>query len=88
MTSDLSFHTLYKTDPVTSSDEASDSRLHISGPDSATSDLLVANGNNSFQVGLPTGVYRISAEGIPGAEPARLAVGPFRASSQNDVLLP
>lgn len=73
---------------VTANLTPDDSRLHISGPNSATSDLLVANGNNSFQVGLPTGIYRISAEGIPGAEPARLAVGAFRASSQNDVLLP
>jgi len=63
-------------------------KLQLTGPKSATSGPLVATGNNLFQVGLPTGVYRVSAKGIPGAEPARLTVGPFRASSQNDLLLP
>jgi hypothetical protein len=65
-----------------------DSKLEIHGPRSATSGLLVANGNNLFQVGLPTGIYRITAADLPGAEAARLTVGPFRASSQNDLLLP
>ena len=65
-----------------------DAKLQLTGPRNATSGPLVATGNNLFQVGLPTGVYRVSAEGIPGAKPARLSVGPFRASSQNLLLLP
>jgi hypothetical protein len=64
-----------------------ESKLKIEGTKSATSGLLVANGNNTFQVGLPTGVYRVSAEGID-APPAKLVVGPYRASSQNDLLMP
>jgi|SRR6185295_4633155 len=65
-----------------------DSRLVIHGPGSEPSLALVANGNGSLQTSLPTGVYRLSAADIPAAKPARFAVGPYRSSSQNDVLLP
>ena len=63
-------------------------RLEVRGPKDAVSGPLVANGNGTLLVDLPTGIYILSAADIPGAEPGRLAVGPFRASSQNDVLLP
>lgn len=66
----------------------SPTRLEIRGRKDAVSGPLVANGNGTLQVNLPTGVYTISAADIPGAEPTRLAIGPFRASSQNDLLLP
>jgi hypothetical protein len=65
-----------------------DSQLEIKGPKDATSGPMVANGNGTYQVNLPTGVYTISAGDIPSAKPARLAVGPYRASSENDLLLP
>ncbi len=65
-----------------------DSKLEIRGPRDASSGPLVANGNASYQVGLPTGRYTVGAADLPGAKPARLLVGPFRPSSQNDVLLP
>ena len=65
-----------------------DSKLEIHGPKSVTSGLLVGNGNNTYQAALPTGTYKVSASGIPGAKPATLTVGPYRASSQNDLLLP
>jgi hypothetical protein len=65
-----------------------ESKLEINGPKEATSGLLAANGNATFQVGLPTGTYTVSAAGIPGLKPAQLVVGSYRASSQNDVLLP
>ncbi len=65
-----------------------DSKLRIQGPKTTASGPLVANGNGSYQVGLPTGSYTVSAEGIPGAKTATLTVGPYRASSQNDLLLP
>jgi hypothetical protein len=55
---------------------------------SATSPLLVANGNVTMQTSLPTGVYRLTAAGIPAAKPGKLVVGPYRSSSENDVLLP
>ncbi len=54
----------------------------------ATSPLLVANGNVTMQTSLPTGVYRITAADVPTAKPGRLVVGPYRSSSENDVLLP
>jgi hypothetical protein len=65
-----------------------DSRLVVRGPKSVPELVLVANGNGSLQTSLPTGVYRLSAADIPAAKPARFAVGPYRSSSQNDVLLP
>jgi hypothetical protein len=65
-----------------------DSKLEISGPKDTTSGPLVANGNGSYQTALPSGRYTVSAADIPGAKPASFMVGPYRASSQNDVLLP
>jgi len=65
-----------------------DSKLEVHGPKDVTSGLLVANGNGSLQTSLPTGVYRLSAADIPAAKPARFGVGPYRSSSENDVLLP
>ena len=65
-----------------------DSKLEIHGPKDFTSGPLVANGNGSYRAGLPTGSYTVSAADIPGSKPAKLLVGPYRASSQNDVLLP
>ena len=73
---------------VTANLTDSDSKLELHGPKTATSGPLVANGNGSFQASLPTGSYTVRAAGIPGAKPVRFAVGPYRSSSQNDVLLP
>jgi hypothetical protein len=49
---------------------------------------IFAHSPGSFGVDLPAGTYTISAVGMPEAQPARLTVGSYRASSQNDVLLP
>jgi len=65
-----------------------DSSLEIRGPKDTGSGLLVANGSGSYQTALPTGRYTVAAADIPGAKPADFLVGPYRASSQNDVLLP
>jgi hypothetical protein len=66
-----------------------ESHLELRGRrEKATSPLLVADGNVTMQTSLPTGVYRIAAAGIPGAKPGTLVVGPYRSSSENDVLLP
>jgi hypothetical protein len=64
------------------------SKLELHGPKNATSGPLVANGNGTFQASLPTGAYVVRAAGIAGAKPVRFTVGPYRSSSQNDVLLP
>jgi len=65
-----------------------DSELEINGPASASSGPLLAGSPASFQTDLPTGTYVITAADIPSARPAKLVVGPYRASSENDVLLP
>lgn len=65
-----------------------DSRLEVRGPKTVKSEALVANGNNSLLTSLPTGVYRVSAADIPGAKPVKFTVGPYRTSSENDLLLP
>lgn len=66
-----------------------DSRLEVRGNDkTASSKRLVANGNVTLSAALPTGIYTVSAADIPGAKPGKLAVGPYRSSSENDVLLP
>ena len=46
---------------------------------------IFANSPETFGAELPTGSYTVSADGL---QPARLSVGRYRASSQNDVLLP
>ena len=65
-----------------------DSKLEIRGPKDAISGPLVANGNGSLLTSLPTGVYRVSAADVPSAKPVRFTIGPYRTSSQNDLLLP
>ena len=65
-----------------------DSKLEVRGPKDVKSDALIANGNNSLLASLPTGVYQVSAADIPGAKPVRFTVGPYRSSSENDLLLP
>ena len=65
-----------------------DSKLEVRGPKDAKSGALVANGNNSLLAALPTGVYEVSAADIPSAKPVRFTVGPYRSSSENDLLLP
>jgi hypothetical protein len=63
-------------------------RLHLGGPRDTTSGPLYPNSPGTMQTALPTGTYTVSASGVPGAPGARLAVGPLRTSSENDVLLP
>jgi hypothetical protein len=65
-----------------------DSKLEVRGAKDAKSGALVANGNNSMLAALPTGVYEVSAADIPSAKPVRFTVGPYRSSSENDLLLP
>jgi len=65
-----------------------DSKLELRGPRDAASEPLVANGSGLLQTGLPSGVYTVSAADIPGAKSVRFSVGPYRTSSENDLLLP
>ena len=59
----------------------------IHGPRDATSTPIPARSPGSFQAQLPAGEYTITAAGSK-ATPAHLEVGRYRASSQNDLLLP
>jgi hypothetical protein len=63
------------------------SKLLIRGPHRATSPRINPESPGTFAAELPTGSYTIAAAGAPGA-PAKLKVGPYRASSKNDLLLP
>ena len=65
-----------------------DSELEVSGPSSASSGPLLAGSPATFQADLEAGTYVITAADIPSARPGKLVVGDFRASSENDVLLP
>lgn len=73
---------------VSANQTTEDSKLVIRGAADASSDPVLAHSPGSFQIALPTGTYTVAAPGIPGARSAQLTVGPYRASSQNDVLLP
>jgi hypothetical protein len=73
---------------VSANQTTEDSKLVIRGAADATSVPVLAHSPGTFQIDLPTGTYTVAAPGIPGARAARLTVGPYRASSQNDVLLP
>lgn len=72
---------------VTANQTGTESKLEIHGPKSATSTQIGPRSPNTFAAELPTGSYTIAATGNHGA-PATLKVGPYRASSKNDLLLP
>jgi hypothetical protein len=72
---------------VTANQTGSEEKLVIHGPRSTTSSPITANSPGTFSTELPTGSYTIAAAGVHGA-PATLKVGPYRASSKNDLLLP
>jgi len=75
---------------VATNQTGTDAQLKIKGGagDGIESETVFANSPGSFQLDLPTGNYTITAVGVPEARPAHLKVGPYRASSQNDVLTP
>jgi hypothetical protein len=73
---------------VAANQTGTDAKLKIRGAKEAESETVFAHSPGSFQFDLPTGSYTISAVGLPEARPAHLTVGSYRASSQNDVLLP
>lgn len=75
---------------VAANQTGTDAQLKIKGGagDGIESATVYANSPGSFQFDLPTGTYTITAVGLPEARPAHLKVGPYRASSQNDVLTP
>jgi hypothetical protein len=73
---------------VAANQTRTDTRLQLRGPRDASSGPIPAGSPGTLQADLPTGTYTVAAPGIPGARLGKLVVGPFRASSENDVLLP
>ncbi len=74
---------------VAANQTPTDAKVKISGGAAEEeSETVFARSPSSFQVNLPAGTYTITAVGVPEARPAHLTVGRYRASSQNDVLLP
>ncbi|HET9196807.1 MAG TPA: hypothetical protein VFN92_00955 [Solirubrobacterales bacterium] len=73
---------------VAANQTATDTKLKIRGAKEAESDVVYARSPGTFQVSLPAGSYTVTVAGMPEARPAHLKVGRFRASSQDDVLLP
>jgi hypothetical protein len=73
---------------VAANQTGNDSRLELRGPRDASSGPIPARSPGTLQTDLPTGTYVIAAANVPGARPGKLVVGPYRASSENDVLLP
>ncbi len=63
------------------------SHLELHGRVSANSGPIPARSPGTMQTDLPAGTYTVSAAGVPGGA-GKLVVGPYRASSKNDVLLP
>jgi hypothetical protein len=70
---------------VTANQTGKDEKVTIKGPKSASSKNIAPRSPGTFSAELPTGSYTVSAG---GGEEATLKVGPYRASSQNDLLLP
>jgi hypothetical protein len=73
---------------VAANQTATDTKLKITGDKSGESDTIYAHSPGTFGFKLPAGEYTITAVNMPQARPAHLTVGSYRASSQNDVLLP
>jgi hypothetical protein len=72
---------------VTANQTGAKSKLEIHGPKSTTSATIEPRSPGTFSAELPTGSYTIAAEGMHGAT-GTLKVGPYRTSSQDDLLLP
>jgi hypothetical protein len=73
---------------VAANQTATDTKLKITGTKDGESDTIYAHSPGTFGFNLPAGNYTISATNMPESQPAHLTVGNFRASSQNDLLLP
>jgi hypothetical protein len=73
---------------VAANQTGTNTHLELRGPRDASSGPIPAGSPGTLQTELPTGTYVIAAAGVPSAGIGKLVVGPYRASSQNDVLLP
>lgn len=65
-----------------------DARLVIRGAKRLQPGPVFARSPATFQTALPSGRYTVIAADVDGARPGHFTVGPYRASSQYDLLLP
>ena len=63
-------------------------RFTLSGPKEAATEQIPPGAPGSLKVELPEGSYEASAGEGASAQPATVKVGPKRASSENELLLP
>jgi hypothetical protein len=73
---------------VIANETRSETKLELRGPRDVGSVAIPPNSPATLQTDLPTGTYAVAAANLPGTRIGKLVVGPFRASSENDVLLP
>jgi hypothetical protein len=71
---------------VTGNQTGKDIKLVLHGRVDASSRTIPPRSPGTMQTDLPTGTYTVSASGVGGS--GKLVVGPYRASSKNDLLLP
>jgi hypothetical protein len=62
--------------------------LVIRGAKKVKAGPVFARSPATIQASLPTGSYTVVASDVDGARPGHFTVGPYRASSQNELLLP
>lgn len=71
---------------VAANQTGKDAKLEVRGRVGASSRTIPPRSPGTLQTDLPTGSYTVSASGVGGS--GKLVVGPYRASSKNDLLLP
>jgi len=62
--------------------------FQVRGPTEVASEPIPAPGNTVFKTPMVQGEYTASVQGNARIQPTRIRVGPQRASSSNDLLLP
>jgi hypothetical protein len=73
---------------VAANQTGEDAQLVIRGAKELKPGPVFARSPATFQAALPAGSYTVVAADVDGARPGHFRVGPYRASSQNDLLLP
>lgn len=72
---------------VAANQTGQETHLTISGTKEVNAGPVFARSPATFQASLPTGSYTVASD-LKGSRPAHFTVGPYRASSQNDLLTP
>lgn len=73
---------------VAANQTGSDTHLVIRGRKKLESETIFARSPATIPTSLPTGSYTVVAADVRGARPGHFTIGPYRASSQNELLLP